>query len=167
MPLGGLRIKSCKEKVSEKDFQLYVKLHSDGLFRYLIKNLGDSDAAKDVLQDTFLSFWKNGNKVESLKVKSWLFATAHNNMLKSIRRDKVRQSVLFDAEPTADRLENEQLIDYLTKHLGDKMRQCLMLKDWQGFSIKEIADIMQMSEENVKVNIFRARVKLKDLRTKI
>lgn len=88
-------------------------------------------------------------------------------MLKSIRHEKVRQNAVFNAEPTTDKLENEQLIDYLTSRLGEKMRQCLMLKDWQGFSIREIAEIMQMSEENVKVNIFRARVKLKELKSKL
>ena len=88
-------------------------------------------------------------------------------MLKCIRHEKVRQNAVFNAEPTTDNLENEQLIDYLTSRLGEKMRQCLMLKDWQGFSIREIAEIMQMSEENVKVNIFRARVKLKELKSKL
>lgn len=88
-------------------------------------------------------------------------------MLKSIRYKRVRQNAVFTAEPTTDKLENKQLIDYLTSCLSEKMKQCLMLKDWQGFSIREIAEIMQMSEENVKVNIFRARVKLKELKSKL
>lgn len=153
--------------MSEKEFQLHIKLHSDGLFRYLVKNLGDSDSAKDVLQDTFISLWKHGREIEEAKVKNWLFATAHNNMLKSIRYKRVRQNAVFTAEPTTDKLENKQLIDYLTSRLSEKMKQCLMLKDWQGFSIREIAEIMQMSEENVKINIFRARVKLKELKSKL
>lgn len=153
--------------MSEKEFQLHIELHSDGLFRYLVKNLGDYDTAKDILQDTFVSLWKHGREIEEAKVKNWLFATAHNNMLKSIRYKRVRQNAVFTAEPTTDKLENKQLIDYLTSRLSEKMRQCLMLKDWQGFSIREIAEIMQMSEENVKVNIFRARVKLKELKSKL
>lgn len=153
--------------MNEKEFQLHIELHSDSLFRYLVKNLGDSDSAKDVLQDTFVSLWKHGREIEEAKVKNWLFATAHNNMLKSIRYKRVRQNAVFTAEPTTDKLENKQLIDYLTSRLSEKMRQCLMLKDWQGFSIREIAEIMQMSEENVKINIFRARVKLKELKLKL
>ncbi len=153
--------------MNEKEFQLHIELHSDGLFRYLVKNLGDYDTAKDILQDTFVSLWKHGREIEEAKVKNWLFATAHNNMLKSIRYKRVRQNAVFTAEPTTDKLENKQLIDYLTSRLSEKMRQCLMLKDWQGFSIREIAEIMQMSEENVKINIFRARVKLKELKSKL
>jgi RNA polymerase sigma-70 factor (ECF subfamily) len=42
-----------------------------------------------------------------------------------------------------------------------------MLKDWQGFSIKEIAEILDISEDNVKVNIFRAKVKLKELKSQL
>lgn len=153
--------------MNEKEFQLHIELHSDSLFRYLVKNLGDYDTAKDILQDTFVSLWKHGREIEEAKVKNWLFATAHNNMLKSIRYKRVRQNAVFTAEPTTDKLENKQLIDYLTSRLSEKMKQCLMLKDWQGFSIREIAEIMQMSEENVKINIFRARVKLKELKSKL
>lgn len=153
--------------MNEKEFQLHIELHSDSLFRYLVKNLGDYDTAKDILQDTFVSLWKHGREIEEAKVKNWLFATAHNNMLKSIRYKRVRQNAVFTAKPTTDKLENKQLIDYLTSRLGEKMRQCLMLKDWQGFSIREIAEITQMSEENVKVNIFRARVKLKELKSEL
>jgi DNA-directed RNA polymerase specialized sigma24 family protein len=38
-----------------------------------------------------------------------------------------------------------------------------MLKEWQGFSVKEIAEILQLSESDVKVNIFRAKLKLKEI----
>ena len=88
-------------------------------------------------------------------------------MLKAIRHNKVVQTATFESRYEQQNLENSQLIDYLLQSLGEKMRQCLILKDWQGFSIKEIAQIMQMSEENVKINLFRARIKLKELKAKL
>ena len=88
-------------------------------------------------------------------------------MLKAIRHNKVVQTATFECRYEQQNLENSQLIDYLLQSLGEKMRQCLILKDWQGFSIKEIAQIMQMSEENVKINLFRARIKLKELKAKL
>ena len=153
--------------MNEKDFKRLIELHSDDLFRYLAKSLGDTELAKDLLQECFLSLWNNREAVDSNKVKSYLFATAHNSMLKAIRHDKVVQSASFETRCVQPYLENSQLIDYLLQSLGEKMRQCLILKDWQGFSIKEIAQIMQMSEENVKINLFRARIKLKELKAKL
>ncbi len=154
--------------MSEKQFQQLIKLHSDDLLRYLTKCLGDNDTAKDILQDTFLAFWNHKQDIEIHKSKSWLFTTAHNNMLKAIRHKKVRDNATIQIDTTSKQnLENEQLVDFLLKQLNDKMRQCLILKDWEGFNIKEIAEIMQMSEENVKVCIFRARVKLKELKSKL
>lgn len=154
--------------MSEKEFQQIIELHSDDLLRYLTKCLGDNDTAKDILQDTFLTFWSHKQDIEIPKSKSWLFTTAHNNMLKAIRHKKVRDNTPIPTDNTSKQnLESEQLVDYLLKQLNDRMRQCLMLKDWQGFSIKEIAEILDISEENVKVNIFRAKVKLKELKSQL
>ena len=153
--------------MNEKDFKRLIELHSDDLFRYLAKSLGDTELAKDLLQECFLSLWNHKEAVDGNKVKSYLFATAHNSMLKAIRHNKVVQTATFEGRYEQQNLENSQLIDYLLQSLGEKMRQCLILKDWQGFSIKEIAQIMQMSEENVKINLFRARIKLKELKAKL
>ena len=88
-------------------------------------------------------------------------------MLKLFRYNKIRQNSFIEENSSESNLENTQLIDQLLKQLPDRMRQCLMLKDWQGFSIKEIAEILDISEENVKVNIFRAKVKLKELKSQL
>jgi RNA polymerase sigma-70 factor (ECF subfamily) len=84
-------------------------------------------------------------------------------MLKHIRYNKVRENTLETPTTTELNTENEQFLDYLLKQLNEKMRQCLMLKEWQGFSVKEIAEILNLSESDVKVNIFRAKLKLKEV----
>lgn len=149
--------------MSEKEYKKIIELYSDGVFAYLVKNLQDRDSSKDILQDTFLSLWNNKEKVEKDKVRNWLFTTAHNNMLKHIRYNKVRENTLETPTTTELNTENEQFLDYLLKQLNEKMRQCLMLKEWQGFSVKEIAEILNLSESDVKVNIFRAKLKLKEV----
>jgi RNA polymerase sigma-70 factor (ECF subfamily) len=84
-------------------------------------------------------------------------------MLKHIRYNKVRVNTLETPTTTELNTDNEQFLDYLLKQLNEKMRQCLMLKEWQGFSVKEIAEILNLSESDVKVNIFRAKLKLKEV----
>lgn len=153
--------------MTDKEYKEQIDLHADDVLRYLAKNIKDGEVAKDILQDTFVSLWENKEKVEPSKKKNWLFTVAHNNMLKLFRYNKIRQNSFIEENSSESNLENTQLIDQLLKQLPDRMRQCLMLKDWQGFSIKEIAEILDISEENVKVNIFRAKVKLKELKSQL
>lgn len=153
--------------MTDKEYKEQIDLHADDVLRYLAKNIKDGEVAKDILQDTFVSLWENKEKVESSKIKNWLFTVAHNNMLKLFRYNKIRQNSFIEENSSESNLENTQLIDQLLKQLPDRMRQCLMLKDWEGFSIKEISEILDISEENVKVNIFRAKVKLKELKSQL
>lgn len=153
--------------MTDKEYKEQIDLHADDVLRYLAKNIKDGEVAKDILQDTFVSLWENKEKVEPSKIKNWLFTVAHNNMLKLFRYNKIRQNSFIEENSSESNLENTQLIDQLLKQLPDRMRQCLMLKDWQGFSIKEIAEILDISEENVKINIFRAKVKLKELKSQL
>lgn len=153
--------------MTDKEYKEQIDLHADDVLRYLAKNIKDGEVAKDILQDTFVSLWENKEKVEPSKIKNWLFTVAHNNMLKLFRYNKIRQNSFIEENSSESNLENTQLIDQLLKQLPDRMRQCLMLKDWQGFSIKEIAGILDISEENVKVNIFRAKIKLKELKSQL
>lgn len=153
--------------MTDKEYKEQIDLHADDVLRYLAKNIKDGEVAKDILQDTFVSLWENKEKVEPSKIKNWLFTVAHNNMLKLFRYNKIRQNLFIEENSSESNLENTQLIDQLLKQLPDRMRQCLMLKDWEGFSIKEIAEILDISEENVKVNIFRAKVKLKELKSQL
>ena len=149
--------------MSEKEYKKIIELYSDGVFAYLVKNLQDRDSSKDILQDTFLSLWNNKEKIEKDKVRNWLFVTAHNNMLKHFRYNKVRENDFQSDTPIYSNSDNKQLLDFLLEQLSEKMRQSLMLKEWQGFSVKEIAEILQLSESDVKVNIFRAKLKLKEI----
>ena len=159
------------KQMTEKDYKQHINCYSYDILRYLAKNLQDIDDAKDILQDTFIALWENKNKVEQEKVKNWLFVTAHNRMLKLIRYKKIRQGTLsidnlngFDEIKIQNNYDTKQQLDVLLTKLPETMKQCLMLKEWSGFSIKEIAQTLQISEENVKVNIFRAKLKLKTLR---
>ena len=157
--------------MTEKDYKQHINNYSDDVLRYLAKNLHDINDAKDILQDTFTALWQDRGKIENSKVKNWLFTTAHNRMLKLIRYNKVRQgtpsvnvSGNFDNTSTAANYDATQQLDMLLSQLSEVMKQCLMLKEWSGFSIKETAQILQISEQSVKVNIFRAKIKLKTLK---
>lgn len=148
--------------MTEKEYNVCVEEYSDRVFAYLVKNMQDSDSAKDVLQDSFVSLWNNREKVEKEKSKSFLFTVAHNLMINTFNYNKLRQQPIILEELMENRdFENKDFINYLTNLLTPIMKECLLLRDLEGFAYREIAQMMNITEENVKVNIFRARVKMR------
>lgn len=149
--------------MTRKEFEVCVNDLSDDLLRYFIKNTCPVEQADDLVQETFIALWSNIQKVEKAKAKSWLFTVAHNKMMTYFRDEKLHKQEASTSFATNDNFDNEQLIDFILQSLDARARQCLMLKDWEGFSIKEIADILQMSENNIKQIIFRAKIKIKKI----
>lgn len=128
----------------------------------MVKNLKDEDGAKDMVQDTFLKLWTNKDEVNPEKVKSWLFSTAYRGMIDKIRRDKKMVSSeeqIVEHEMTENNYSdlNEVLHEALNK-LPEKQKSVILLRDYEGYSYKEISDITEMSESQVKVYIYRARL---------
>ena len=84
--------------MTEKEYNVCVEEYSDRVFAYLVKNMQDSDSAKDVLQDSFVSLWNNRQKVEKEKSKSFLFTVAHNLMINTFNYNKLRQQPIIVEE---------------------------------------------------------------------
>lgn len=143
-----------------------VELYADGIYRFILKNIRDEDKAKDVVQDTYTKLWEKVGNVDAKKVKSYLFTTAYHTMIDRIRKDK-REVDLQEAKISGLGIENggysdlKEILDKAVALLPDIQKSVLLLRDYEGYSYKEIAEITQLNESQVKVYIYRARVFLK------
>ena len=87
-------------------------------------------------------------------------------MLNQVKRNKIKQQHLDslflnnDAGP-AQQMEAQQLVQLLVQNLPPLQKSILLLRDLEGYSYQEIAEQLQLSEAQVKVYLFRARVKIK------
>ena len=140
-------------------------MYADGLYRFVLKNMRDEDDAHDVVQDTFEKVWIKVDDIQYEKAKSYMFTTAYHTMLEKIRRN--RSTNLDEADLSTQTHSgqytgaNEALSDALQR-LPDMQRSVLMLRDYEGYDYAAIGEITGLSESQVKVYIFRARVFLKD-----
>ncbi len=65
-----------------------VKNYSDGIFRFIVKNMRDEFEAENIVQNTFEKLWIRIDKVEMKTAKAYLFKIAYNNMIDVIRKNK-------------------------------------------------------------------------------
>jgi len=147
------------------EYNKAVEAYADNLYRFVLKNLRDEAMAEDIIQDTFEKLWIKLEEVSALKVKSYLFTTAYHTMIDYIRREKrnvvMDPSSLYEASTTEHYSDLGEVLERAVQNLPEDQKAVLMLRDYEGYSYKEIAEITGLSEAQVKVYIYRARVYLK------
>lgn len=148
-----------------KEYNQAVDSYSDGIFRFILKNIRDEERAKDIVQDTFEKLWMKLADVNGKKVKSYLFSTAYHTMIDLIRKESRKadfEEVPMEEYSHSDHYSdlNEVLQAALMK-LPDSQRSVIMLRDYEGYSYQEISEITGLTESQVKVYIYRGRLYLK------
>jgi RNA polymerase sigma factor (sigma-70 family) len=143
------------------EYNLCVEQHADGIYRFILKNLGDTESSKDIVQDTFEKLWKRYADVNFEKAKSYLFTTAYHTMIDMIRKRKNTENI-EDALEVADSrskpsFDVNEILERAVNYLPDMQRSVLLLRDYEGYNYKEIGEITGLNESQVKVYIFRAR----------
>ena len=145
----------------------------DKLYRFALRILGDEIDAEDVVQETYVKVWQKSEQLQGIENKeAWCMTVTRNLAIDKIRGRKKAMSsdidgyhFISDQNPTPDKLmENQQSLDLVMIKLNalpEQQREIIHLRDIEGYTYKEIASMTGYSEEQVKVNLFRARQKLK------
>lgn len=148
------------------EYNQCVDLYSDNLYRFVLKNIKDEDKARDIIQDTYEKLWLKRTSVNGEKAKSYMFTTAYRTLIDLTRREKKQGN--FDEEAFNGLCHSEQYSDLqevLQKaldRLPADQKAVVLLRDYEGYSYKEIEEITGLKEPQVKVYIYRARVFLKN-----
>lgn len=164
------------KNISFRDDVLPLK---NELFRLALRITLNRFEAEDIVQDTLIKVWNrrsDWNDIDSIEAFS--LTICRNLSLDRIKRKENNNDSLEDvkgAEPLAssnpqDRMiqaDRVGLIKQIVGSLPEKQRSCMQLRDFEGKSYKEIATILDITEEQVKVNIFRARQAVKHKYMKI
>ncbi len=152
--------------MTREEYNQAVEDYADRLFRFVVKSIKKEDEAQDVVQDSFEKLWIRVSEVSYEKVRSYLFTTAYHTMIDRIRKDR-RQTGMEEVggpEPAHDDQYNDlqEVLHRAIQRLPHVQRSVLLLRDYEGYSYKEIAGIAGLNESQVKVYIYRARVFLKE-----
>jgi RNA polymerase sigma-70 factor (ECF subfamily) len=150
-------------------FRLVVMQHDRAVYRFAAALLRDRREAEDVVQDVFLSYWQNGARVE--RPREWLLRVARNACLDRLRKAGrlVSQEQAELPEPSHDRdpawhYAQRELAADLQKHvdtLPEPQRSLIVLFDVQGVDSATCARVLDLSVNQVKVYLHRARRRLR------
>ena len=158
------------KKVSFRNDVLPLK---NELFRLALRITLNRAEAEDIVQDTLIKVWNRRYEWENIEsIEEFSLTGCRNLSLDRIKKKENNNDSLEDvkvAEPLASSNPQDQMIEedkislvkQIVDALPEKQRSCMQLRDFEGKSYKEIAEILEISEEQVKVNIFRARQTVK------
>lgn len=147
------------------EYNSCVDNFSDGVYRFILKNLKDTEVAHDIVQESFMKLWIRRKDVNSSKGKSYLFTTAYHTMIDYIRKNSRNISIDSMEDIQGASYNNysdlKEILNLAVDKLPEIQRSVVMLRDYEGYSYEEIGEITNLSESQVKVYIYRARVFLK------
>lgn len=154
------------------DFRTDILPLKDKLFRLALRITFDRAEAEDVVQETMIRVWNKRDEWDGLEsIEAYCVTIARNLAIdRSEKKDAHTVELTPEAEQTPeasgpyDRLVNKErlmLVHRLVSELPEKQRLIMQLRDVEGQSYKEIAVALHLTEEQVKVNLFRARQKVK------
>lgn len=151
--------------MNAKEYNIAVDNFADNIFRFAMKHLKNEMSAKDIVQETFLKVWDKHQEINAEKVKSYLFTTAYHAIIDWVKKEK--RSGDFDlvshnlSASKTDEIDLKSILDWALNKLPEIQKSVILLRDYEGYSYDEIAEITELSESQVKVYIFRARQSLK------
>ena len=173
--------RSSAQPSSTKDFETLYRDHVDLMYRFAHRLCGEAEAAKDLVQETFLNAYRGLDRFRGdAQISTWLYTIASRACLRMRRRRKgapERELSLEEFIPTSDgefrlqipidglspeaALHNKQLraaLDTAINQLPKKYKMVLVLRDMEGLSAKEVGTIMGLNERAVKSRLHRARL---------
>lgn len=152
--------------MDSSEYNKCVNSYADSVYRFILKNIGDREKARDVVQESFARMWEKVNELEHDKAKSYLFTTAYHTMIDMIRKDKRNtpiEDVHINQQVSFNRYNDlQEVLNRALDTLPEIQKVVITLRDYEGYSYEEIGSITGLTESQVKVYIYRGRVALKN-----
>ena len=154
-------------------FEVVLRRENKKIFNYLLKILRNREDAEDILQETFVAFYKKMNIIDDLTCTSYLFRTAHNkalNLIKS-RKRKDKSNVIYEnMEQVEEKLPQpdsgkNNLVKEALQELNPQQALLIELQFYQKMSYKQIAEVLETTVSAIDSKLFRAKKRLKEIIT--
>lgn len=150
-----------------------IESWSGNVYRFAVWNCGDHMRAEDAVQEAFAKLWECRSKVPVEKGLGYLLTVTRRYLVDCFRHDLVVDKVHHAiASSSSDAVDDgteagfsDEMLSALRK-LPEVQRSILQLRDVEGYSYKEIAQMLELSDQQVQVYLFRARTTMRKILNK-
>ncbi|MGQ9520731.1 MAG: RNA polymerase sigma factor [Candidatus Fervidibacter sp.] len=180
------------DRAKQGDYDAFMQLvepHEQRLYNLALRITGSREDAEDVLQDTLLNALEHLNEFRGeAAFGTWLYRIAMHNAFRVLKKRRGGEVISLE-ELTAERTEEDdeklphpefiaewrdpaeiaeqnelrRILDEAVQQLPENYRAVFLLRDVEGLSTKEVAEILDISEGNVKTRLLRARLRLREI----
>lgn len=163
----------------EQAFSILVRRHKDSVYRFARRYVGDTDAAYEVAQETFVSAWTALKRYDpDRSFPTWLRAIALNKCRDRGRRAAVRRLIFGDRHLDSPEASNQsdpapdaeadliaaqrlKMLERAISELPNPLKESLLLTQFEGLSHKEAGEALGVTPKTVETRVHRARARLK------
>lgn len=158
--------------MNRQEFQIQISKIKNKLFRFSFNIVNDAAEAEDVVQEVFIKLWKKRDHLAEINnIEAWCMRVTRNLSIDKTRSKHRRTEGFkegFDMKDEAPSPYQQMAggdifskIKKLMQLLPDKQRMVMELRDIEGLSYQEVAEALEISLDQVKVNIYRARIAMR------
>lgn len=150
------------------NFQNDILPLKDKLYRLALRITMQREEAEDIVQETMIRLWNNRERLEMVdSIEAYAITSCRNIAINHVSAARHGVVSLDDTPAQTPQAENPYERIYakesiaqlhaILAHLPEKQRTCMQLRDFEGHNYRDIASMTGMTEDQVKVSIFRAR----------
>jgi RNA polymerase sigma-70 factor (ECF subfamily) len=155
-----------------EDFKKQILPLKNKLFRFANRLLENREEAEDMVQEVFIKLWNRRDKLDEYRsVEALAMVTIKNLCLDKLKRKKIGIEKLKDlkdemsdsyVEQKTDLSDIIHKIHQIIQTLPEQQRLIIQLRDIEGYDFEEIAELLDMNDNAVRVNLSRARKKIRE-----
>lgn len=157
-----------KTSLTAKEYNNGVGLWADDAMRFALRCGGSRSDCEDAVQEALAALWSHRDAVPCDKGKGYLLSAAYRSLMQTLRHSKVVQQhaeatqALSQGYQEPDlRFDLREAIERSLQALPEVQRAILQLRDVEGYSYREIGETLSLSDSQVQVYLFRARVAMR------
>jgi RNA polymerase sigma factor (sigma-70 family) len=149
-------------------FESYIWPLKNKLYRIAYLWVKDRDVAQDMLQSVFEKAWSKRHELQEMENPTgWMVRSLKNESLQHFRKSKryeplTVQDIVFEQDDVTDNSAQVHLVFKFMDMLPEKQQEVFHLREVEGLTYEEISVYLEISLEQVKVNLFRARKALRE-----
>jgi RNA polymerase sigma-70 factor (ECF subfamily) len=154
---------------TEPAFKEIYKRYAGQVNAYCQKVMDSEDEAEDIFQETFVKFYESIKVTDNLNVVGYLITIARNlclNRKRIVKRNIVLEPNTEFGETVSQGYDKKELLDLIDSSLadlGEDMKEAFILREYNGFSYTEVAEITGSSLANAKSRVHRAKKRIREL----